>query len=113
MRAKRLGDIHTDAEQERSAPMMRTREMGASRAEFMRILPAALGTSDYSVVGNDIVCTLGERRVAIRFERESQRRIANLELPILTVTLSLDGFDAAQAERFLQRFDLYFRRGGG
>jgi hypothetical protein len=36
-----------------------------------------------------------------------------MRLPILRASFDFSGFDEAEPERFLDRFDLYYRRGGG
>lgn len=41
------------------------------------------------------------------------RVIARLRLPVLRVQFRFDGADCAQQRRFLERFDLHTRRGGG
>jgi len=52
-------------------------------------------------------------RWSIRIVDRRILSIALLRLPMAGVEIALHGLDAAEAERFLARFHLVFRRGGG
>ena len=89
------------------------REMGLTHAEFFRELPAALAQRDYAVAGARVQVTLGSGSLRITLGSERVRRIAALRLPCTEVGFVFEGVDAAERERFMRRFDLAFRRGGG
>jgi hypothetical protein len=71
------------------------------------------GSPAYRIEGDKIVIGRGRRRVHIRLEPEPPRRAGAMRLPILRASFDFSGFDEAEPERFLDRFDLYYRRGGG
>ena len=49
----------------------------------------------------------------LRLTAPRWREIGLIRFPIADVALRLDGFDAAREARFLARFHLVFRKGGG
>jgi hypothetical protein len=87
--------------------------MSISRGEFLRTLPDALGTTALAVSGDRITVGIPGRHLAILFREEAPLQIASLTLPSALVELSFEGYSAAEITAALQRFDLYFRRGGG
>lgn len=50
---------------------------------------------------------------SILFAAPRERVIASMRIPIADVTIRLIGFDDRLAARFLERFHLVFRKGGG
>ena len=90
-----------------------TRELGFSHKEFFRSLPAAIAHREYVVCGNTV--RLGYEKGSVRIELgpEQVRAIASLRLPSTKVTFSFFDISKLQRDRFMQRFDLYFQRGGG
>ncbi|MDX2217587.1 MAG: hypothetical protein SF172_00995 [Burkholderiales bacterium] len=87
-------------------------EMALTRAEFLRLLPAA------------VQCAIEESAGEIRGESASvswritlvelePRRIALLSLPRLNVTLRIDAASDAVANEWLRRFQLGYQRAGG
>ncbi len=111
-----------EQEQEKSssgAPVTVQKEMGLTPADFLRTLPAAVAGHPWSLEeqGGRQVLRLAyaapERAVQISLEPAPERRIAALCLTVTQVTLCFENFSDAQQEAFLQRFDLYFQRGGG
>ncbi len=87
--------------------------MGISRGEFFRTLPDALGTTAFATSGDQITVDTPGRRLEIHFREETPLRIASLTLPSATVELRFEGYGVAEIVASLQRFELYFRRGGG
>lgn len=89
-------------------------EMALSRADFMRLLPQAVGgpihASDNNATLNGGQGGLGWE---IRLTDLPPRRIALLELPRLQVSIRLTAPDAAAAGAWLHRFMLGFQRAGG
>ena len=90
-----------------------SRESGLTHAEFFRSLPAALDHHPFSVDGDRVVVDYGDRRITIVLGPQQVRRIAMLEIPYTILHFSFDGFSPAQRTEFMDRFNLYFRRGGG
>ncbi|MFQ5784442.1 MAG: hypothetical protein ACE5H8_06425 [Alphaproteobacteria bacterium] len=90
-----------------------TKEMGISHADFFRILPKALGASDYRIEGDRIRLGDADRHLDITLAAEGVRRIASITLPVTRVTLAFHGYAPAEVAATLERFDLYYRRGGG
>ena len=92
--------------------------MTISREEFLRCLPAAVGHDPYVVAGESIrsgaVCGADSARGwRITVAPLSDLAIDLLRLPRHHVNLFLRGYDPVAARAFLDRFELYFRRGGG
>ena len=91
--------------------------MGITLKDFLRLLPAATASdsAQWQRADGEIVIPQADtrRQVRIRHAPERVRRIASLALPVLSVTLLLNGFDEDEAERFLQCFDRHYQRGGG
>ena len=101
---------------ENSAVSLQTRfshEMGITRAEFLRTLPAAVGEQRFTVVDDSVRIEEGTRRLLISLENQRERVIGSLRLPILTVNFEFRGYASDEVERFMERFMLYFHRGGG
>ncbi len=90
-----------------------TREMGLTHAEFFRSLPSAIARRDYTVEDGEIGIDFGGRRVTIELGEQKARAIASLNLPYVEVTFRFFDFSDAERNEFMERFDLYFRRGGG
>ena len=90
------------------------KEMGYSHAEFRRALPAAV--QPFRVIEKDSAFALTDgagRSVSIVLGPERTRRIASLQIPSTAVDFRFRGFSDEERERFMDRFDRYFRRGGG
>ncbi|MEP7206209.1 MAG: hypothetical protein ABI920_04670 [Casimicrobiaceae bacterium] len=94
-------------------PAVLRREMGCTRAEFLRWLPGATRAAACSIDGNDIALTLPWGSVRITLTALPPRTIGALTLPVLGVEIAFNGADALERTRFLEHLDLYTRRGGG
>jgi len=90
-----------------------SRQMGMTRREFMRTLPAAVAPlpSHGHPEGVTIEHPAGEIRIGL--QEGPERRIAALSLPVLLVNFQFSGLDEDQRASFMERFDLSFHRGGG
>jgi len=89
------------------------REMGCTRAEFLRWLPGATRNAPI-VVNGDLYSVLSDHgTVEISICELPPRRIASITLPVLGVRFRFVAMDEAQWSAFLQYFDHYTRRGGG
>lgn len=90
------------------------REMGITHAEFFRSLPAAIQHRQHHVSGTTVTVVVSdEGLLEIELGPERERRIALLRLPVTQVRFRFHAVAEADREAFMQRFDLYFRRGGG
>lgn len=89
------------------------KEMALKRADLLRGLESAFGTSAFRVEGDTAILGDGRKRFEIVMGGERTRRIALLEVPAMTVGLRLTGYAPGEAEDALRRFDRAFQRGGG
>ena len=87
--------------------------MTVTRAEFDRLLPAAVGAVMYRCDGDAYCYGEGQRCWRITLRALPDLNIALLHLQRLEVVLHMDGYSDAERESFLRRFHLFFRRGGG
>lgn len=88
-------------------------EMGADHAEFMRLLPSALGGLGFAREDGKIVARDGMRTVRIELSDSGTRTLAGLTLPVTHIVMWLDGYADDELDRFLARFHLAYQRGGG
>lgn len=84
-----------------------------SEAEFFRSLPAAVGHREFSHENRRVRIEWDGHTVTIELGQQAFRTIASLRLPYMEVTFRFFGFSDEERARFMQRFELYFRRGGG
>jgi hypothetical protein len=95
------------------APFALEREMGCTREDLLRWLPGATGHAPARVEGDSVVLSIAGGEVRITARPRPPRRIALVALPVLAISFRFDGVAPADREAFLERFDLYTRRGGG
>jgi len=89
------------------------KEMGISHQDFFRILPRALGSNEFERQGTTVVLKQDNQKLTIKLSKESQRRIAAMVVPVTNVTLTFSGYATEDFQLTLDRFDQYFRKGGG
>jgi hypothetical protein len=87
--------------------------MGITREEFLRLLPAAVAQERFSVDGEEVRHQGASRSWRIALGAPADRQLGRLRLPRLKVQIFLSGYSPADTDRFLGRFELYFRRAGG
>ncbi len=87
-------------------------EMALTRADFLRLLPAAVGGAPFRVEGDEVV-SLGSPAWRIRIEPRPGRAFGPVEIPMLAVSLTGDALAPAEAQAFVDRFLLGFQRAGG
>lgn len=97
----------------RGRTVRRDFDMALTRADFLRLLPVAVGGEPCRVDGNDIIAEAGTIAWRIRIEEKAGRPFGPVALPVLAVELHLDGATEAQARAFVDRFLLGFQRAGG
>ncbi len=97
-----------------TAAVVVEKEMGITHADFRRLLPLALGASGFTAVdGGFVFADPSGTTLRIALGPERVRRIALLEMPATTVTLTFEGYSDADREEALRRFERAFQRGGG
>lgn len=89
------------------------REMGCTAAELRGWLPAACGEAPLRWRDGGADVALGPGWLHLDWQPLSPRRIALLVLPRLRVCFAFVDVADDERRRWLQRFDLYTRRGGG
>jgi len=87
--------------------------MTTTRAEFLTRLPAAVGGDVYVQEAGALVHRGADRGWRIDLEPLADLQIARVRLARLRVKLRFENYQEAELQLFLQRFHLYFRRGGG
>ena len=89
------------------------KEMGIEHREFFRLLPRALESDDFEVVGDRIQMGDDTRRMEIVATPSEPRRIALMTIPTTRVEIAFHGYTDAEVEDAMRRFDMHFQRGGG
>ncbi len=92
------------------------KEMGYTQAEFYRILPKALGSSDYETAngGREILFEQAGARLKITLSEEKIRTITPLmRIPYMEVTFTFEGFAEEGLADLRRRLDRSFQKGGG
>jgi hypothetical protein len=92
-------------------PLERRFEMGITRPDFVRLLDGAIDHGAW--VGQSTHGTWRGIAWRLRIAELPKRRIAELALPVLEVTLSFATTDEAAAAPFIERFHRAFQRAGG
>ena len=88
-------------------------DMTISRDEFVRSLRGAVAGAAFTVAGSDIRPLDAGQRWRIVLEALPDLSLGAIRLPRQRVAIYLAGCDAIASRRFLDRFELHFRRGGG
>jgi len=91
----------------------RSFEMTVTRAEFRRLLPAAVGGDAFVEEPDAFLHHEPERSWKIGFAALPELRIGLVRLARHRVEFEFDGYAADEIDVFMARFELYFRRGGG
>lgn len=88
-------------------------EMTTSRADFVRLLPAAVGHVPWKDEGDAFSWHDGQAGWRIGFKPMPRLIIGWVQLERYEVTFTFDGYSEEEQRAFMARFELYFRRGGG
>lgn len=91
----------------------RSFDMTVTRAEFLRLLPAAVGGSTFVEEPDGFVRRERDRCWRIGFAELPELRIGLVRLMRHRVEFEFEGYAVDEIEAFMARFELYFRRGGG
>ena len=88
-------------------------EMSISRAEFLRLLPSAVGVAAIQEADGVFSEGDGERRWTLRLIPLPDRCLGSVVLPRHRVDLHFRGYPEEEREAFMARFHRGFQRGGG
>jgi hypothetical protein len=89
------------------------RDMAITPGDFFRLLPRALDGLTYAAGRDHVAVGDAAHGVAISIRPLEPRRIALLVIERCEVVLAFKGYDAAERQTFLERFDRAYHRGGG
>lgn len=89
------------------------KDMAATWADILRLLPVALRGWAYRVDGNKVEVGSAELGATITVDSLPPRGFGPVQIPRSQVTLAFRGLDAGEQEAFLRQFDRAFQRGGG
>jgi hypothetical protein len=87
--------------------------MTVTRADFLRLLPGAVGGEPFRLEGDAIVAGDATRGWRIRLEERPGRPFGPVSLPVLAVGLQMHGMPDAGARAFMDRFIMGYQRAGG
>ena len=93
-----------------------SRDMGINKRDFFRILPTAIGSSTFSVEGDRVTVkpVADQGLLVISLGKEETRRLSALMvLPRMNVDFSFTDVSQEEVDKFMETFDIYYRRGGG
>lgn len=90
----------------------REREMGYTRAEFVRLVPTVAG-DDWERDGDQIKIKWGGGKVLVTLGPDGFRQIAMMRLPRMHVAFDYEGLDDAEIGAFEHRFERSYQKGGG
>lgn len=96
-----------------SEPVEFLREMGITHRAFFRTLVNAVEGRPYTVDGLNITIEDGDNRIHIELSDEWKRQIATIRMPVTNVTWRFVGHTLSEAQAIMDRFEIYYRRGGG
>jgi hypothetical protein len=88
-------------------------EMTITRDDFLRSLPAAVSHVAFAADRGEIRSLDPAHAWRIALTALPELRIGLVRLGRYRVEVFLAGYDPARTRGFLERFELYFRRGGG
>ncbi|MCK9381804.1 MAG: hypothetical protein M0P95_12175 [Sulfuritalea sp.] len=86
-----------------------TYDATTTREDFVRLLRLATGGAEFSEIDGGF----GGQGWSIRLTRMPPLEIGLVRLERHRVEIEFDGLTAEEQDRFMQRFTLYYHRGGG
>ncbi len=90
-----------------------SREMGFTREEFDRILPAALDDRPFKSEGGNVTLAVASGTMTLDISEQKYRKIASISLPYLEISFSFENMDESEIAETMRYFDLRYQRGGG
>jgi hypothetical protein len=79
----------------------------------MSWLPGATRHAPAHITGDTLTLSIAAGTVRITIQEAGARRVGQMSLPLLQVSMRFSGVDPEARDRFIEYFDLYTRRGGG
>lgn len=89
------------------------REMSCTEAEWLALLPRAIGGHPWEQRGHAATVCIGHGTLALQWQPLAPRTLGLIRLAQLRASFRFDGLDAEERHAFMKRFDLYTQRGGG
>lgn len=87
--------------------------MALTRKMFLDTLPRALDSDAYTMSGDTVSLVNSTSTLTITFTEQATFKLGGFSIPRADITLEFDGYDDADTEAALARFQRYFHRGGG
>jgi hypothetical protein len=89
------------------------REMGCTEADWLRMLPAAVGENHWKLQPTSAGVRIGDGALGLKWQIAEPRQIGLVSIPRLLVSFRFAGLTDEERFTFMKRFDLYMHRGGG
>ena len=89
------------------------RDMGVSHREFFRSLQPLAREWQCQIRDDGVLIDYDGGEIDIVLGKEGRRKIAAMSLPRTEVRFNFSRLNSWQRKKFLYRFDLAYRRGGG
>ena len=89
------------------------RDMGCTEADWLRLLPAAMGDKHWKLQVNSAGVRIGDGALGLKWQVGEPRTIGLVQIPRLLVSFRFAGLTEEERYTFMKRFDLYMHRGGG
>ena len=89
------------------------RDMGLSHREFFRSLQPLAREWQCQIRDDGVLIDYDGGEIDIVLGKEGRRKIAAMSLPRTEVRFNFSRLNSLQRKKFLYRFDLAYRRGGG
>ena len=90
-----------------------TREMSCTEAEWLRLLPRAMGEHAWEQTGPSVTVRIGTGTLGVQWQALAPRTLGLVRLERLQAEFVFSGVDDRGRLAFMRRFDLYTQRGGG
>ncbi len=88
-------------------------ETSLTRADLLRLLPAAVGNDRFVDEGRVFRHEEEQRSWRISLDALPDLKLGRVRLDRYRLTFVFEGYADAEIADFMARFELYFRRGGG
>ena len=89
------------------------REMTITHADFFRLLPKAIGSTNFCINGQVVKLEQPGFSVQIKLSKELNWHIGALSLPKTYVEISYNNCSEDEALKLIQKFDKTYQKGGG
>ena len=87
--------------------------MTITHDDFFRLLPKALSGYSFEVSEQSIQVTMETGIINILLMQETTRKIGALELPVIYMTFYFENIPQDETQKFFDKFDLAYQKGGG